>query len=411
MENLQFLTFLSVLTFVIYNVLLFEFSSKILNNSTKNKLFYLVLITINIVLFFMLQSLNLPFYLFYLAVLLVLSIEFKMFSNTSISQVIFGSSVASFHITTIHALFGVVLSKIVGSAPISVFEDPVLNAKFIIQLNILLSLILVIFKKAFPLKILIRISESKKYSILVSLYAFIAIIVYTVQTAVTINEYNYIEQLYIAIFVFVIWMVLFYFNFLYTINFVNMTMYKRQSDEVESIYMQTLNLKNEISEKIKRDVLTGLYNKAYILDVLIKLNEEKLADFGLMFIDINRLKYVNDKFGHKAGDKLVLSVVNSVKSAIRDEDLIARVGGDEIVIILVNKDNFAIDSIEERIQTLVKESEKGSEFPISVCIGSFFVDASTNDKSVREILDEADERMRLKKDIFYAELNQSRGDI
>lgn len=85
------------------------------------------------------------------------------------------------------------------------------------------------------------------------------------------------------------------------------------------------------------DVLTGLANRKMFVDKLdneLADCKEREALFALMFIDLNLFKSVNDNFGHDVGDVVLKQVAMRIKSVTRNEDIVARMGGDEFVILL-----------------------------------------------------------------------------
>ena len=82
------------------------------------------------------------------------------------------------------------------------------------------------------------------------------------------------------------------------------------------------------------DVLTGLYNRAFFEEELQRLDSERLLPIALIMGDANGLKLVNDAFGHQAGDALLINMGRILQDVCRREDVVARVGGDEFVIIL-----------------------------------------------------------------------------
>jgi len=87
------------------------------------------------------------------------------------------------------------------------------------------------------------------------------------------------------------------------------------------------------------DGITGLPNRAMFLDLLqhaIDRAKRSRCLLGLMFIDIDRFKAVNDRFGHSAGDRVLAEVARRVSSCVRDADTVCRIGGDEFTVILEN---------------------------------------------------------------------------
>lgn len=85
------------------------------------------------------------------------------------------------------------------------------------------------------------------------------------------------------------------------------------------------------------DPLTGLANRDLLFDRLEEMRKYALrhqARFGVAVIDIDNLKKINDAFGHEAGDMLIQSVGQSLTGALRDSDIVARIGGDEMVAVM-----------------------------------------------------------------------------
>ncbi len=99
------------------------------------------------------------------------------------------------------------------------------------------------------------------------------------------------------------------------------------------------------------DKLTGLYNRAYFEEALMRLDNEAYMPLGIIMGDSNGLKMVNDVFGHEDGDKLLKSIGEIFKTICGNDDIVARVGGDEFAIILprtsTEKTNAIISSIKQ----------------------------------------------------------------
>lgn len=98
--------------------------------------------------------------------------------------------------------------------------------------------------------------------------------------------------------------------------------------------------KKEIELNIKKtaslDPLTGLYNRLYFMDELNRTSSYQPNDsnhFSILFLDLNHFKIVNDTFGHQIGDHTLLEAANAFRKCIHEKDLIARVGGDEFVVL------------------------------------------------------------------------------
>lgn len=87
------------------------------------------------------------------------------------------------------------------------------------------------------------------------------------------------------------------------------------------------------------DILTGLPNRVLLLDRLQQskaLSHRMNTRFALLFIDLDRFKIINDTLGHSVGDELLMLVAGRLKRTLRESDTVARIGGDEFIILLLN---------------------------------------------------------------------------
>jgi len=146
---------------------------------------------------------------------------------------------------------------------------------------------------------------------------------------------------------------------------------------------QLLNLKRSINhakEKLhslaNRDRLTRLYNRRYFDEELQK-EMERARRYGYMLslfmIDIDHFKLVNDEHGHLAGDKALASVAAIIRKHTRVNDLVARYGGEEIVVVIPEMKSDTSIMIAEKIRLMVEaETPKTAGMPLTVSIGIAF---------------------------------------
>lgn len=119
--------------------------------------------------------------------------------------------------------------------------------------------------------------------------------------------------------------------------------------------------KNEslIWQQANFDQLTNLPNRRMFLDRLdheIKSAQRTKTKIGLLFLDLDNFKEVNDTLGHKAGDELLKMAANRLTECIRDVDIVARLGGDEFIVILGNLTNeLDIERVSQLILKTLKE--------------------------------------------------------
>jgi two-component system cell cycle response regulator len=104
----------------------------------------------------------------------------------------------------------------------------------------------------------------------------------------------------------------------------------------------------ELSESATHDALTGLLNR-HALEQLARTD----ARFGVLMVDIDHFKHVNDDFGHQIGDRVLREVAAACGQALRSTDLVFRYGGEEIVALLANSDRAHTESAGERVRAAV----------------------------------------------------------
>ncbi len=148
-------------------------------------------------------------------------------------------------------------------------------------------------------------------------------------------------------------------------NFLEHTL-ETSSQEMKELYeelkqkSQTALAKSEqrYKELATKDSLTGLLNRfAFQREIkrVVSNSKRTNAKFALLFLDLDHFKEVNDTYGHDIGDKLLQEVTNRILPNIRIEDVFARIGGDEFVLILTNIKNDTLEELIEKAISLFRE--------------------------------------------------------
>ncbi len=138
------------------------------------------------------------------------------------------------------------------------------------------------------------------------------------------------------------------------------------------------------------DYLTGLYNRRYLEDSMLRMDTPRSYPFSILVLDVNGLKLTNDAYGHNMGDQLIKAVAKVVRQACRRDDIMARTGGDEFVVLLPNTNSEEAVAIKNRINTLASEVKLDSVI-ISLAIGVATKTRETQD--IQDVLKEADNNM------------------
>lgn len=138
---------------------------------------------------------------------------------------------------------------------------------------------------------------------------------------------------------------------------------------------------------------TGIANRRFFEEYMEKVLMEKL-NVTLCYMDLDGLKYVNDRYGHLEGDEYLRSFVSIIKQYIRTTDVFARIGGDEFCLLFPGGlEDVAREKLEEILQQMVRQNRK--EYPVSFSFGVIAIHKDDSVMSLTEILEKADEEMYL----------------
>jgi two-component system cell cycle response regulator len=161
----------------------------------------------------------------------------------------------------------------------------------------------------------------------------------------------------------------------------------------ESLYRQ-------LYESSVRDPLTNAFNRKYfVARLLAEIARARRAegDVAVLMIDVDSLKSVNDSFGHLAGDRALCAVAARILRVLRVEDVLARYGGDEFVVLAAGAGNFDAERLAERVRRAVEGlhlSARGHEVRITTSIGvASLSELAAADEPVATLLAMADSRM------------------
>lgn len=161
-----------------------------------------------------------------------------------------------------------------------------------------------------------------------------------------------------------------------------------------------------MQEKIRfmtfHDSLTGLYNRNFLEEELARFNTERQLPVSIIMADLNGLKTINDILGHVDGDLLLKACAHQLKESCRDEDIIARFGGDEFLIFLPSTSEADVLHIIQRIRSGCQNTITPLG-PMSVALGHYT--KNTLDETMQAAIMRADEDMyrdkaSLKKDYY-----------
>lgn len=151
------------------------------------------------------------------------------------------------------------------------------------------------------------------------------------------------------------------------------------------------------SQRLGTDFLTNLYNRRQLDEYLQNhiRGRRKNEKFGIIMIDINQFKRINDCWGHSAGDEVLIAHSKILKSSFRSGEFIFRYGGDEFIVIMKSTCIDDITAAVKRFTTSIDQFNKTNINPwiLGVSIGYDFYDPSSSDLDIADLLNHVDRLM------------------
>lgn len=131
----------------------------------------------------------------------------------------------------------------------------------------------------------------------------------------------------------------------------------------------------QLADLAMRDELTGLYNRRYVMDVLSR--QKALADrghlsFTLCYCDLDHFKRINDRYGHQAGDQALREFADVARNVVRSVDFVARLGGEEFLLVLVGADEQTAAQVAKRLcdrTRLIGAISEAPDYRLTVSVG------------------------------------------
>ena len=165
-------------------------------------------------------------------------------------------------------------------------------------------------------------------------------------------------------------------------------------------YLKVLKNRQDVFHLAYHDTLTSLPNRAeferYISESIRKRREQKLI---VLFIDLDRFKVINDTLGHDIGDEMLIILGKRIAKVLGDENLLARIGGDEFVAIIeTKKDMEMIDVIVAEISSVIREPIHIREYSLNTTASIGIAKYPEDGKDKRTLLKHADSAMYHAKD-------------
>ena len=161
------------------------------------------------------------------------------------------------------------------------------------------------------------------------------------------------------------------------------------------LWMLTRKLDAELIRHASEDPLTGVANRRVMWEQgqrRIAQSHQRSASLAVLMIDVDRFKSINDQWGHDGGDRVLIAIADTLRRNIRDKDILARVGGEEFMVLLHHAEEPAAKEAAERLRQAVEDEtialSPGLDWRCTVSIG--YCVAAQGDASWRELVIAAD---------------------
>lgn len=153
------------------------------------------------------------------------------------------------------------------------------------------------------------------------------------------------------------------------------------------------------------DPLTGAANRRSFLKLArIEIDRSRRYHhpFSVMVIDVDDFKQINDTFGHHTGDRLLLTVVDTIKAHVRAIDIVARFGGDEFVVLLVKTEERSAFGVARKLQKQLLEIMQDKGWPVTFSMGM---------ATYHSVPENVDETIRAADRLMYAVKHNGKNDL
>jgi len=153
---------------------------------------------------------------------------------------------------------------------------------------------------------------------------------------------------------------------------------------------------DELEQDVFRDALTGVGNRKLLeikISTAIAEYHQHQIPFGLLFLDIDHFKAVNDTYGHKEGDLVLQNTAKNMTGHLRDTDICGRWGGEEFIAILYNVNLKSLSRIAEKLRTMIANSTvtvNGERISVTASIGAAL---ARQEETMETIIERADQLM------------------
>jgi len=152
-------------------------------------------------------------------------------------------------------------------------------------------------------------------------------------------------------------------------------------------------LQQKLEYKVSHDALTKLFNREYFESKIDLYNKHKDVSIAIVICDVDELKFINDHYGHKMGDNLIKETANLLKNFSSDHTIVARIGGDEFAILLVDTDPSQIETFLDKVKNEIGTFNNNTSSVFNIKISAGYAYSQSSIGKMDELFIEADNKM------------------
>ena len=173
----------------------------------------------------------------------------------------------------------------------------------------------------------------------------------------------------------------------------------RAGKRITNLHKELIEAREKLRIQATHDFLTQLFNRSELMNMMVREISRSRRDktsVGIVMIDIDHFKTINDTYGHLIGDEILIKLAEQMRQCTRRYDTIGRYGGEEFVIVLPQCAESEVQSVAERIrQTVCKlpyETKEGP-VPVSVSLGATWIKPSEQECTEEDLIRVADQAL------------------
>ncbi len=379
--------FLSFAALILYGLRAFSFSASVLELRPSHRLSKLFSTLTNCALLALIFVMGLPMLLSYLIIYLVVLLELCMMFQGQAVLLLFGGGNFLFHLMDVQMIVAALYVLLFDiSSPVEFFRR---YPSSVFLTLLLVTALLEVFRRGVD-QAALRLLLKNNGQLLFATTSMSLINVYLLILSVSYGGQAY--SALAAVFLLCTGVLLFgafYTAFQHALRMSVLLEYKAKSHTLEQKLEQSLEDLDAMQEAASTDALTEVHNRRYGLEALNRLLATGEPSC-VCFVDIDRLKSVNDQYGHDEGDQYILRVVRVLSEVLSGSETLARLGGDEFLLLLPGRTEAEAVTLLERVRE--KLSASATSYRSSISYGVLALRAGEK-LSVGEALQQADAKM------------------